>query len=989
MDIQLTDQKKKQINTTQTVSQSISMGNQFEVMKKRSDQYWAKDKRHNGDIPAPSEKEVIAAHKDVGLSLQPGSVKHPYRVKRAAKKLELQQRILTKSTTKYFGHKYDNQLQEHFTGLDVSALLYAKEKKNLYETLLEHYDDIRYELNYIKRYEELLSKKENGGTNEEKAKLATLKDVQVLFDLHERLMTNKYYVMLPHAEMHKLSSDELQKRLESLYQDKNKNEELINYYQDLFRLKELGLSDTKSVNSRQKKYLDQLEAKEEKKENKEEKPKDPVKEMKSIQEAYTALKKSLSGSALTVGGTEARLLRNFFKIYGSDLDTYKVGLTPEQLNAKAKFPLSQILDEYRQYKEKKENAEAKTEDDELEEILKETDEDADAIAADDGKGAGDIQLSKEQKDSARQADRLLFNKALSDDQLSFGTTLFNMKEEERFLVYYMVEKGKTAQSLSSEDFFTVMNTYVPNPELLKKADWKALSMAVRTYKPTFQDIVEFAKLEKESNEAIEPAEKDLQEKHEIMLRKREEYSRTVEERKNSLANAIQKKLDLVSFLYSKAKMPFSMPPDMAKDPALRERLVLECDSLMRLGVELDSLSQVIKDAKEAKEKGTGVEEKALETGLGVDAGIPTFLAATSTVSGIMGAGAVFNDMKIGAAYYTTAYQGFSNMKDGLFSILGFLMAIHSSATIAKDASMSAADRTAQAMGAGGSMISSLAGAVSGIYSFTLRGISEEALTQAQQLARGTIGTVAAGAMILAGGVSMASSAIQIGRALSTEKDIKKARQTLSQKDQTKLTRDEKILSRFLTHQTRDAKKQKAGASFDMVTGALGVVSGALMLAGPVGFAPLAVLAFVGIGLSIAKIATTCTMKKKNRQAAVDDFLQLDKKFQKVLEKKKEIARNNGDNSKINESKLKEAVRKDALAKLGFTNYMDCFRAILAQAAELLYDKNFVHPPKDAQELEMYRSALDSVGLKKSKKKVEGEAPHPTAAEIYKKLLSAS
>ena len=131
------------------------------------------------------------------------------------------------------------------------------------------------------------------------------------------------------------------------------------------------------------------------------------------------------------------------------------------------------------------------------------------------------------------------------------------------------------------------------------------------------------------------------------------------------------------------------------------------------------------------------------------------------------------------------------------------------------------------------------------------------------------------------------------------------------------------------------------------------------------------------------------MKKKNRKAAVDDFLRLEDKFQLVLAKKKEIAEKNHDRKKIDEKKLKEEVRKDALAKLGYTSYMDCFRSILAQAAELLYIKNFVNVPEDKSEREMYQSALASVGLKMDRKKVQGEEPKPSAAEIYKKLLSAS
>ena len=171
----------------------------------------------------------------------------------------------------------------------------------------------------------------------------------------------------------------------------------------------------------------------------------------------------------------------------------------------------------------------------------------------------------------------------------------------------------------------------------------------------------------------------------------------------------------------------------------------------------------------------------------------------------------------------------------------------------------------------------------------------------------------------------------------------------------------------------------------MVSGGVSIATGALMLAGTAFLPVLAIVAFVGIGLTITKLAMNCSAKKRNRQEAVDDFLHVDEKFQKILEKKKALA---APGKKINEKKLREAIRKEALAKLGYTSYMDCYRFIVAQAAELLYNKNFVNVPADETEKQMYRAALDSVGLKQSKKKVQGEAQHPTAAEIYKKLLTA-
>ena len=148
-----------------------------------------------------------------------------------------------------------------------------------------------------------------------------------------------------------------------------------------------------------------------------------------------------------------------------------------------------------------------------------------------------------------------------------------------------------------------MKNYVPDPAVIqKKANWKNLSVALRSYKHTFEDIAELAKLEKNSQEAMEPVEKDRKEEREVLEKKREKASRTAEEKEKALQEAIQKKLDLVSMLYAKAGMPLSMPPDMAKDEKLRERLISECNSLMGLGVALKALSERIAEEKNLHDK---------------------------------------------------------------------------------------------------------------------------------------------------------------------------------------------------------------------------------------------------------------------------------------------------------------------------------------------------------------------------------------------------
>ncbi len=1013
----LLEQKKlRQVNIQsgpiEAASEYMSMGNLEDFMQQKQEMEKA--------IPienVPNEKTVIEAHKEVGLSLRPGSLKHPQRVIRAGEKWKLQGNLIAKSRNKpELDPEELKNVRAHFADFDAAKLLHAEDKKNTYETLLAHYDEIKTELSYVDEFDKQIAESREEVSDEERAKLATLKDVKAFYNLHERLMTNKYYVMLPHDEMHKLSYDELRKRLDNLYAEDSKNEELINYYQDLIRLKQLGLSDTKSVNARQTEYLDQLQHKTEKKQQEAEEKKDPVKEMKNIQSTFTKLKKSLKpdDNNLIFEGTESRLLSDFFRIYGADLEKYRDSLTEKDLKAKADYTLEAILAEYQSYKDNKEKKADNTADDKANAILKKTEDDeGDAIGEDDGESVEGITLTKEQISFCNAVDKQLFEKALSDDQLPFGTTLLNIKTEERLLIYYMIENKKTAATLNGDDFFAAMKNYVPSPEVIKKnANWKNLSAALRTYKPAFKDIVEFGKLDEASKQATEQAANELKEK------KSEQGGgdaiRAAQQKQNSLSDAIQKKLSLVSMLYKKAGLAPKMPPDMARDPILRKRLVTECNSLMGMGVALDALSQSIKKAKDAEgaPKGSGVSPDELDDSIESEIAIETIFKADELVGGIMTAGATFENARMGAAYLSSAYQGFSNMKDGLLSIVGFLGAIAGAVTIAKDATLSAADRTAQALSTGSTFAVTSAGAANAFYGFSINGIAEESLSATQKLTQDTLGNVLGGVMVAAGAIQIATSSIQLARAVSSEKDVKKARDLLAQKKEadkakeekelkdekkdrkklsqkTELTKDEKILSRFLRHQDNEITRKQANAGLDMVSGGVMAATGALMLAGAA-FAPaLAILAFVGIGVAVMKLATNCSMKKQNREAAVDDFLRVDDKLKEIIALKKDQAAQNGKEAKINEKKLRAAVRKEALAKLGYSNYMDCYRFIVAQAAELLYNKNFVNVPTDETEKQMYAAALDSLGLKKSKKKVQGEEPRPTGDEIYAKLLAAA
>ena len=125
-----------------------------------------------------------------------------------------------------------------------------------------------------------------------------------------------------------------------------------------------------------------------------------------------------------------------------------------------------------------------------------------------------------------------------------------------------------------------------------------------------------------------------------------------------------------------------------------------------------------------------------------------------------------------------------------------------------------------------------------------------------------------------------------------------------------------------------------------------------------------------------KIFSKCA-RNRDRRKTVDERLNIDALVTQVR-----TANNHPLHDKIarmTDSKLKDAVRQEALAAMGYASYHDCYRDTCVESAELLYRKVFANPrPADWQ---MYRDSMSSLGIR-----IDEEKKRPTIEEMVTKLM---
>ncbi|MCR5775342.1 MAG: hypothetical protein K6G42_09690 [Lachnospiraceae bacterium] len=1034
----------------------------------------------------PSEQEVLKAHDEVGLKLSANSKKHPRRVTRAAEKRTLQRNVEAKRNAMAAFQK-DPSVDAYgmMEALGIEKLMFDKSGKTSYEKLEKNYEAIRKTLAYLPDYEAAITQRKGNPnlTDAEKdalvkseAKLKALYDIRAYYDVFERLMLNRYYVMLPHKEMHALSYKELRIRLQKLYLEPRRNEQLIDYYQNLIRLREIGLTDGKSASARIDEYYSDLKGEQPAQEER-----DPEEEMKKMMKAYQEMKSYLGkGNRLTTPDTAAAYRNMLFRTFEADIICFRSSIS------NPKGDMGEFLRDYDKYVTQRNSAlssaraeeqtrlqaelQAATQAGDQEAIRAATEalnnatarataraaleatlqaeiqsgdqtriraaylalnreepkeairdvakddlyrimsgahkpDDEALLERDDGNVSTGIKLSDEQLEGVRLIGAWIIRHAFTERKKhdSFAFNLLRTRPEQQLLIYYLVENNKQDSAMGI-DFYSALNNYQPNLERFKEnaGKWENISGALRASIAINGEIKKYgiiADAIKQSDEIIKQDTDQAVQPH-----------RSPQDQRITVIQAMAQRGIMLKMLYRNAGLHEDMPPDMAEDPVLRKRMLDEYKQIGALAGRLNALNQQLGDGADPRPSYDSPQNlRADRDEVSADEKSNVLATADSGMSAVNeyvlgdALGGLQNVMGGTGGYTdffrnTQVFGSISNGVYGLTAVLGFIGAALTSANIATTHGLTVADRTAQGLSVSGDFSNSISGVLTTVGGFmsVFSSSSSSASQSVQWLGNASEAVwncasasdkvlVAGGAFaICAGVVKTVASGVQLGRALSSKSDISRSRETLATKDEKNLTADEKILKRFLDHQSNETTRQAGTAGVGVATGLLAVGAGVLMMSGflaPIG--AVVGLAALGIDLTFGKLLNR-SRKKNNRKAAVDEFLRTDALMEKVLDEhpQKDRLRN------MDKGKLRELVREEALSMVGFCSYDECYKHVCTQYATMLYENVFVKNTANPQEKKMYKDAMESLGMKIVEPKVQGDVGKPSVEAMVAKMMDS-
>ena len=967
---------------------------------------------------APTEAEVIEAHNEVGMTLAANSKKHPRRVQRAEAKRAEQRDFLSKRSTvednishieelhadrmtrmkKEEREQYQSERQKEafntFEKLNIEKLMFDKSGKTSFEKLSKNYLEIKTAIHMLPMYEKEIALRlsnthitdeEKEALNHSTAKLKTLYDIRAYYDIYEKILLNKYYALLPRNEMLSLSYDELRLRLQKQYTGAARNDELIDFYQNLIRLRELGLSDAASVKERQEQYYTDLtESK------KKEDTRDPKEELEKMATAYSNMTDYLKKQSVFVTEKSAQqYYAKLFELFGSDIKLFRSQVTNPGKEITA------FLAKYDEWKSAPQMGE-----NQVQGLLKPVmPKDEDLAEKDDGSGVKGIALSDAQKENVKMIGAWIMRHSVHSTRKypSFALNLLQTTPEQQLVIYYLIENEKQDSAMGI-DFFTALNNYQPDlANFRKKVKLDNLSRAFRSSMAVFGQMKSYGALSSDIADTDSQIAKDKD--------PATADQRPLTEKRKSLIKAVSQRGALLRMLYRNAGMHEDMPPDMAADPVLRKKLFDEYRKIDELVVNIAALNKQINDGAAAspdyqsdKVRASAEELREEDRGSTLDTAGTVMSGVKDYVSdAIIGSFADTVDAVGGyasAMTETKGYTHFSGWSGGLTALFGFATATVAAVGLALEDGITAADRTAQALAVSADFIDSTGGILSAVGTLhtAFTSVASDAASGTTWLGSASdaaFSTMSVGdkiaffggaATVIAGGVKTAASGVQLGRSISSRHDVKRSRKTLDAKTG-ELTKDERNLQQFLKHQDKTITRNEVSAGVGMATGIAAMVMGGLAMTGFL--APIA--AIVGLGIVIGDIGFgklyNLNRRHANRKKTVDDMLGMDALVQKF----KDEHPNNEDLKKMKDSALRDMIREEALSMMGFSSYHECFRHLCQGYAATLYNKVFVENPQPADRA-MYLDAMKSLGLKVKEPATQGDEPKPSINAIITKMM---
>lgn len=965
------------------------------------------------DFKIPTKEQLIEAQKEVGVKNASSELKHPNRMTQAEHKFNVKERLMDKRDKYKKSFKKEDDAGKHIEildGLDLDTLMFDKSGKSADENLADNYDMLKTYFAYLDEYEteinskihvnndlddgSILSLDDDDGANESAARLKTLRDIKAFYEIHEALMLNEYYTLVPREMMQSLSYMELRTRLNSLYEKKDrdyKTEQLIDYYQNLIRLKELGLTDGKSVKDRYNNYLKpEIE--------KTEVVKDPAKELKKIAQGFVALNNTVINEDvhLSMEEQDTKYFNDFFRLHGADIEKYRGAAESDEIN--------RLLGRYDQYRsrlikkdeeddedlfdsEGKEDEKKKTASDIIKGEISE-----DAVLLENRKEEAEgINITGAQKEGIRQICAFLTRRSCrtGKTQEAFVKGVIDMPPEQQLVVFYLVESGRHKVNMGS-DFYSAINGYVPDAAAFRKkvcnkyfssaVNWSIISSAVTSARDMGQDIAKYADLESHITES------DLA--YENVSNDPEQY----EIQEKSLIDLILYRYSMLQLLYRTSGLKPEMPFDLVHDEKLRVRMYEEYKLIEDLSKKLVEIHKAhpIKDQKmpenEGKsdvykeDQGTSASDAALEvvnTGRQITGYMQRSKKPVETIVGAF-ASATKDFVKSNSTYQ---YGWTSlNLLSGVVGICFDIAAIRKY-ELSKE-HMVTVEKWDQRINNTSSVVRNVRNLVTGSTDIM---VNSGFISQTGSFAKGV--TTASGIVdIVTGTTDIISAGIRLGRNVTSINDMSRSTDRLMSRALNKsTTKDDRKLTRFIHYNTRNQSRVNYAAGVQGIKGALSMLSGILVITGALTIPGIVLGAISFVGGEIYQGVVDAKMRKGVIKTAVDDYLGVNKAVDKIMKDKyddlepKEEAKTR--------DKITKAVRKEALAKLGLSSYKQCFRQICEEFGTLLYDKVFGDKAADKEEKEMYTDALKSMGMKITFPKGTNDKPYPGVNVIVNKLMA--
>ncbi len=876
------------------------------------------------DIKKPSEKDVIKAHEEVGLQLKTNSFRHPRRITRAAAKTEIQKKILKKSSEgKYSVDQTELEISlGSLSQLDLTELMFDDSKKSSDENLAEHYHTLKKTFIYIDEYERDLKeekerKKDVQGIDrsnllKREAHLKALKDVRTYYQLIEDMALNKYYALLPREGMMKLTYVQLRQRLEALYgkEKGDRNEELINYYQSLIRIKELGLKDGKSIAEREDKYFKEL------KDDGVQDNRNPAEEMKKIAAAYGSLcGKIYKKRDFYTSGHTAHMKADYFDTFGKDIEKFR-----DQAKGDEAARLLRDYDEYIADKDRLRNK-----DDVVSGLVDDNiSDDVEKLEARSTELPG-LRLTEAQNEGMRQIQGFLMRRGWQskNDMDGFVKALSLAPPEQRLVAFYLVESGRESSSIGA-DMYTAIHDYIPNVDKFRTkmklhfwggTNWGRISKALQEAKRMGPEIKKYAEY-KNLSEGAEDILKDP------VIREQDK------EQGKYFIQVMTYHEIVLRQMYRTSGLSFDMPIDMAENPKLRARMYAEYNRVREMS------QKMLEYIEEHPELETGMDVKLNDS-------IKSKLAETQSPSSLNLVCSMIKDK---------VKNNFELQDTSLYTETEEIALLSESGIKYYNIAKTGVERGLQGIiGAPGNAVSS----------------------------------AMAGMSMSANIVTLGIKCVRLGQAVNSGKDIKLTRNKLKTRvGSRKKTKDEKKLQRFLDHRERQAGRKVASAGLDLAIGFVNTVSlamtmtGALATVGTAGKWAATVIGFV------YNNTYDKSKKKQHMKAAVDEYLGTDGLIEKMRQNSNIFTI-----KKHSKDEIRDFARNQALGKLGYTSYKECFADVCRQFARLIHTKVFGGASESMEEWDIYNTALGSLGFRKAEyKKKYGENPQPSVKVIMAKIM---